>query len=80
MNCWPFPGAIYLQTGQPCVWHFVADSFAEETPGRNGYAKSAAEPGRQTLSFHDQQCPEMTSHRFVALNNRFFSFRLPGGG
>jgi hypothetical protein len=30
-------------------------------------------------SFHDQQCPEMTSHRFVALNNRFFSIRLPGG-
>jgi hypothetical protein len=30
-------------------------------------------------SFHDQQCPEMTGHRFVALNNRFFSFRLPGG-
>src|ERR1700682_3554395 len=49
MNFWPFPGAIYLQTGQPCAWHFIAESFAEETPGRSGSAKSVAEPGRKTL-------------------------------
>jgi hypothetical protein len=78
MNCWPFPGAIYLQTGQPCAWHFVADSFAEETPGRKDLQKAPPSQGGKR-SFHDQQCPEMTGHRFVALNNRFVSFRLPGG-
>jgi hypothetical protein len=41
--------------------------------------QKASPSQRGKRSFHDQQCPEKTGHRFVALNNRFFSFRLPGG-
>jgi hypothetical protein len=35
--------------------------------------KASPSQGRKR-SVHDQQCPEMTGHRFVALNNTFFSF------